>query len=524
MTPVFEQRLQRFVSNGEGALLRGGRIGLEKETLRVGSDGYIAQTSHPPQLGAALTNPYITTDYSEALLEFITPPFADVQQALEFLTDIHQFVYRVVGEEMLWATSMPCVVAAESAIPIARYGTSNLGMFKHIYRRGLGHRYGHMMQIIAGIHFNYSLPEAFWPAFQDHEKDTQRLQNFRSSAYFALIRNLQRFGWLIPYLFGASPAVCKSFLAGRPTPLREFDSHTVYGPYATSLRMSDIGYTNRREKKTGLNVSYNSLDAYLASLNWAIKIVCPDYEKIGVVVDSQYKQLNAHILQIENEYYSSMRPKQVPQGQESPNMALKRRGVQYVELRSLDVDAFEPVGMHEAQLRFLEAFLLFCLLEKSPPIGAHERREIDENQLATALQGRDPSLRLQRNGDSVSLKQWALEILGSMAGICEVLDAGEPKGCYTRALAYQRAAVAEPARTPSARMLAEMRSNRESFFEFAKRQSQRHQHLFTQLPVNFERMDFFAQQSQRSWEQQRQLEAEDTLSFEAYVRHYFDQS
>lgn len=520
----FKQRLKLFLSGSEWKLLQQGRIGLEKETLRVGRDGHIAQTPHPPRLGSALTNPHITTDYSEAMLEFITPPLLGPPAALEFLTHIHQFVYRNVQDEMLWVTSMPCVVAGESAIPIADYGASNLGKLKHIYRRGLGYRYGHMMQVIAGVHFNYSLPDAFWPVFQDYEKASGTLQDFRSASYFALIRNLQRFGWLIPFFFGASPAVCKSFFAGGSTRLRELDANTYFAPYATSLRMSDFGYTNRREKNTGLVILYNSLDEYLNSLHWATTTSYPDYEKIGVVVDGEYRQLNTFILQIENEYYSSMRPKQVQREDETPSLALKRRGVEYVELRSLDVNPYDPTGVNVSQLRFLEAFLLYCLFQVSPPISPDERREIDENQLNTALLGRDRGLKLQRHGSTVGLNRWAGEILDEMTGLCELLDRDRKDSAYIQALEQQKAVLGDPDLTPSARILAEMHDTQEGFFAFAKRQSGRHQTYFAGLPIDPQQIHFFKEQSRQSWLQQRTLEAQDTLSFEAYLQHYMAQT
>lgn len=524
MSKISEQRLYQFIAAGQAPLLKGSLIGLEKETLRVSPNGVIAQTPHPAALGSALTHPYITTDYSEALLEFVTPPFGDLRDTLRFLSDCHQFVYRKVGEEMLWATSMPCVVEGETSIPIARYGSSNAGLMKHVYRVGLGYRYGRIMQVIAGVHFNFSLPEEFWPVFQAQQNDPRPLRDFISESYFCLIRNLQRFGWLIPYLFGASPAVCKSFLAGRPTTLAEFDANTYFEPYATSLRMSDIGYTNSREKKTGLAVSYNSLAEYLASLTWAIQTPCPNYEKIGVKVNGEYRQLNANILQIENEYYSSMRPKQVPQGNEKPILGLQRRGVRYVELRSLDVNPFDPLGVNEDQLRFLEAFLIHCLFHDSPPIGAEERKAIDHNLMAAANRGRDPALRLQCAGHTRSLRSWALEIVDSLQMVCEVLDTGHTDRPYASVLHRQREAILDPDRTPSARVLAEMRAAGEAFFHFAKRVSLQHQAYFRALPMAAERVQDFTDEARRSLQRQQELEAADTLPFDEYLRQYFAQS
>jgi glutamate--cysteine ligase len=524
LSRILEQRLNRFAAAKASHLIKDSRIGIERETLRVSADGRIAQTPHPAELGSALTHPFITTDYSEAMLELITPPYAELGELLRFLHELHQFVYLHVGEEMLWATSMPCILEGEQSIPIARYGSSNAGIMKYIYRVGLGYRYGRIMQVITGVHFNFSLSENFWIAFQAQEEDRRTLRDFTDDSYFCLIRNLQRFGWLVPYLFGSSPAVCKSFLAGKPTELTEFDESTYFSPYATSLRMSDIGYTNSREKKAGLNVSYNNLNDYIASLAWAIQTPCPEYLKIGVKVDEEYRQLNANILQIENEYYSSMRPKQTPQDNEKPILALKRRGVQYVELRSPDVNPFEPLGVNLEELRFLEAFLLFSLFHESPPIAEDERREIDYNQLVTANRGRNPSLLLRHNGRPQPLKRWALAILEAMEGLCEILDTGEADRPYARMLNLQREAILDPHRTPSARVLVEMRANQEGFFEFAQRTSQQHDLYFKALSTPAERFELLTEATRQSLQLQREMEASDTLSFDEYLQRYFAQS
>jgi glutamate--cysteine ligase len=518
-----EQRLKRLLTANQQNLLLGGQIGLEKESLRVGQDGKIAQTKHPAVLGSALTNPYITTDYSEALIEFITPPFSDLRQSLDFLRDTQKFVYANLKDELLWATSMPCVVAGEHSIPIADYGRSNVGLMKTVYRRGLGYRYGKTMQVIAGVHFNYSVPEQFWPFYQELEQDNRSLRDFIDDAYFAMIRNMQRLGWLIPFLFGASPAVCKSFLAGAETTMDTFDANTYYEPFATSLRMGDIGYQNKKESEVGIKVCYDDIDAYVACLTQAIETPSPAYEKIGVVVNGEYRQLNANILQIENEYYSSIRPKQIVNGNEKPTHALKRRGVRYVELRSLDVNAFDPLGINEMQSHFLEALMLFCLLQDSPPINRQESLEIDYNQNASAHRGRDPELLLQRNGNSISLKTWALEVCNALLGICEFLDQGKSGRPYSQALAEQLEAVRDPDRTPSARMLAEMRATKESFFQFALRMSQKHERYFATLKMQNEQRQMFEKTAQRSIQEQQGFEATDNTSFDEFLRQYNSQ-
>ena len=528
MSALLEQRLNRLSAVAE-PLFRGAKIGLEKESLRVGLDGMIAQTAHPERLGAALTHPHITTDYSEALLEFITPPLTNTTDVLSFLHDIHHFVYQQLDDELLWAASMPCVVDGETSVPIARYGSSNLGFMKHVYRRGLGYRYGKVMQVIAGIHFNYSLPDTFWAQYQEHEQATLSQQAFISDAYFGLIRNVQRYSWLLLYLFGCSPALCKSFLHGQSQSqeaiarLQEYDDSSYFLPYATSLRMSDIGYTNKA--RCGLKVRYDSPQTYCADLLSAISSKCLPYQAIGVKVNGNYQQLNANILQIENEYYSIMRPKQPPQASETPLQALHKRGVQYVELRSSDLGLFDPAGLNEIQLRFLEAFLIFCLLQDSPPIDQTEQTRIDNNQVETAARGRDPALRLQRGQNEMDLASWGQEICDDMIGICELLDQGcqnnADENAYSAALQRQRDALSDPALTPSAQLLIEMQTSKLGFFHYAQQISEQHRDYFRSAQLAASQQQYFAEWVSQSLRQQQQLEANDKESFDDYLQHYF---
>ena len=516
-------RLTRLASEADIRLLHAGRFGLEKESLRVSESGGIALTPHPRALGSALTHPDITTDYSEALMEFITPPLPTVGDALDYLADLQAYVYSKLDREMLWATSMPCVLAGENNIPVADYGSSNAGRMKKLYRIGLGHRYGRVMQVIAGVHFNWSFAEALWPAFRLIEGRVCGLRDFRDQRYMAQIRNLQRYGWLIPYLFGASPAVCKSFFLDQATNLPAFDETTYYAPYATSLRMGDIGYQNSREEGLGIKACYDDVDCYADSLLRAISTPAEAWEAIGVKVDGEYRQLNANILQIENEYYSTVRPKQVLDGLEKPSLALKRRGIRYVELRSLDVNAYHPLGLDETQGRFLEVFLLFCMLADSPLIDASERREIDRNLLDVAHRGREPKLTLQHREVRLPMRAWALEILESMLPVCEYLDAIEGGAWFEDAIDEQINKVRAPELTPSAKMLDEMRDRGEGFYQFAQRLSVQHHRYFQERRLLSERVAELDARVARSLAEQDALEAAPQQDFDRFLADYFAQ-
>ena len=515
----FERRLAGLINSGERAVLRGGRKGVEKESLRVSPDGVIAQTRHPQALGAPLTNEHITTDFSESLIELVTPPFGETWELLQYLCDIHQFVYRHLNDELLWATSMPCAIDGDASIPLAQFGDSNVGRMKTVYRHGLGVRYGRIMQAISGVHFNYSFSLKLWGVLQDINRSKQPRQDFVSEQYFGVLRNYRRYGWLVLYLFGTSPAVSNSFFAGRENTLPVLDADTVYEPYGTSLRMSDIGYRNKNQST--LSVSVNSLAEYVRDLSRAIGTPYPPYEKIGVKVDGVYQQLNANILQIENEYYSYIRPKRIARSGERPTKALHRAGVEYVEVRALDVSAFDPVGVNQNKLRFLEAFLALCLLRESAPIGVSEQPGLDANHLLVARRGREPNLMLRREQRDFPMIEWARELLDSMQGLCEMLDHGEPARPYSSALEQQRAKIDDVERTPSARLLAEMRQTGESFFQLALRMSKLHKDYFLGLyPPNESRLGEFAAEAQESLEAQRNTEAADKVNFEAYLAHY----
>ena len=510
---------QLIAADGTAAL-RGNRIGLEKEALRVTANGLLVDTAHPFALGAAFTHPQITTDFSEALIELITPPLADASTALAALTEIHQFVYQQLGAERLWATSMPCALSSAAKIPLARYGSSNAATMKTAYRRGLGNRYGRTMQLIAGVHFNFSLADAFWDIYQDQTLAPEAATAFRAEAQMGMIRNLQRIGWLVPYLFGASPVVDASFVAGQATDLQRFDADTLCYPFATSLRMGDIGYQNKQEEGAGIKANYDSLDAYVRSLTWAIETPCPRYEEIGIKVGERYEQLNANVLQIENEYYSTVRPKQPPHWLEKPSLALRRRGIRYVELRSLDVNIFEPVGVGSEQLLFLDTLMLTCLLQQSPRINARERRDIDDNQVVVAHRGREPGLELQRDRRAVPLQHWATEMLTEMFAVAELLD-GAADGARSRNLQRQREKIADPELTPSAQILDALRQHGESFAEFALRWSEQHRQQLQATALAAERHAEFVQLAAESHAKQRAIEAADNLNFDDFLTAYF---
>jgi len=385
-------------------LLSSIKRGIEKESLRVVEDGTLAETPHPAGLGSPLTHPHITTDFSEAQLELITDTHENIAACLAELRTVHQVVYRNIGDELLWCGSMPCSLPDDARIPIGQYGKSNIGKAKSVYRQGLAHRYGPRMQTISGVHYNFSLPDAAWPLLQKIDGHKGSLQDYRNDAYFALIRNFRRHAWLLLYLFGASPAVCRCFVEGRVHRLQALKDGTFYLPFSTSLRMGPLGYQS--DAQSSLAVSYNNLQSYARSLYTALTEPYPPYAAIGIRDGDNYRQLSTSLLQIENEFYGTIRPKRRIKSGERPLQALNARGVEYVEVRCLDLDPFSPIGMQEETIRFLDVFLLHCLLKESPDDSPEEIFANARNQHSVADQGRDPTLRLIRGIENPSLPEW----------------------------------------------------------------------------------------------------------------------
>ena len=487
-----------------GEVLAGLKRGIEKESLRVRSDGALATTPHPAPLGSALTHPLVTTDFSESQLELITGVHTSAEACVRELTEIHQAVYRAIGDELLWCASMPCRLPAEDVIPIGRYGSSNVGRAKSVYRTGLSHRYGKRMQMISGIHYNFSLPD-------------QR----SNDDYFALIRNFRRNSWLLLYLFGASPAVCASFVAGRKHELAPLSEDTLYLPYATSLRMGRLGYQS--DAQSSLAVSYNNLESYAASLQDALTRPYPAYEAIGVRAGDDYRQLGTSLLQIENEFYGTIRPKRVIRSGERPLHALRERGVEYVEVRLMDLDPFEAVGIDAGTCRMLDMFLLHCLLRDSPPDTPEELSAIIRNKQRVAARGREPGLRLTRGADEVPLVEWGARVLAECEPIAAALDATKGTRAHRDALAAAFARLNDPTSTPSARVLRAMEHEHgNSYVLFVLAQSRRHRDALCKLPLAADIAERFAHLAHESHVRQREIEAGDTLPFEAYRQKYLD--
>jgi glutamate--cysteine ligase len=513
-TLPYREWLNLFAAPSQSRLLEQYQAGLEREALRVGPTGHLVSTGHPVGLGSALTHPEITTDFAEAQLELITPPYQAIDTLLDYQTRLHAFAaQRLPDNEQIWFQSMPPALQ-ENQIQIAQFGTSHQGRVKEIYRNGLAHRYGKQMQVISGIHFNYSFHMDFWKFIYDQVQTRSSLLNFISENYLGLMRNYLRQCWLLAYLFGAAPLADPVFEA-REMPEVIRDQKALYGPMATSLRMSRLGYVN--SNRCTYSINYNSLTEYLAGLYKAINSECSSFLRFGRTQDGEYLQLNTHILQIENEHYALIRPKQPPLPGERPFSSLRSRGIGYVEVRALDVNPFEVLGVSADQLNFVRLFLLHCLLDPNPPIGSAELELVNENQHWVAIQGRQPGMRLLRPEGSVSLKDWGYTIFEALEPLAQSLDSNRESPLYGPLLARERIKLDHPELTPSAQVLADFQASGQPFTEWMTTLSQAHMNNLKAFELSVSDESAFKQAVQNSLQKQAEIEASDSGTFEDYL-------
>ncbi len=516
---------QALFEKKNAPLISGILRGVEREALRTQPCGAMAQSTHPQGLGSALTHPLITTDFSEALLEFITPPSHSKDDLFQHLTVLQKFTLGQLNNELLWASSMPCCIGEEADIPVAQYGNSNNGLMKTTYRVGLGHRYGRTMQTVAGVHFNFSLPNAFWAFLSNEENSLLDLQKFKNKGYFNLIRNFRRHYWLLVYLFGASPALCPTFVQGRTHNLQKFDAEgkSLYLPYATSLRMGDLGYQSSTQES--LFVCYNEIDTYAQTLCSAIQTPHSAYQDMGLKNDqNEYQQLNTGLLQIENEFYSSIRPKRTAAPGETALTALQNRGVEYIEVRCLDVDPFSPIGITREQMDFLDIFLLYCALQPSDLCNKEESDKILANQKRVVHEGRTPNLQLDhwRHG-KINALEWGLELIKALSPVAELFDSINETNSYQTSLEFQRQKLLHPELTPSAKILEHMRQTNQSHSEFMRSLSRQHSEALRKEPLTEEIESRLEQMAEESHNEQRSLEEANSGNFEAFLEGYYKQ-
>ena len=528
MTLSLNDYIDAFNQDDNLKALTGIGRGIEREALRVLPEGKLSEHGHYSNLGSALTHNEITTDYSETLLEFITPVSYSPEDAIAQLQDIQKYTFANIDGELLWPMSMPCFVDDADKVQLAQYGDSNIGKMKTVYRQGLKNRYGSMMQVIAGIHFNFSFSQDFWKVVQglQTQNSEQALNDFISERYFSILRNYKHYCWIIPYLYGSSPALCDSFLQGKTPelPFKKSPSGALYLEYATSLRMSDLGYTS--SEQSSLKICYNNLHDYVDGVQHAIGLKSEKFADIGVKVNGKYQQLNTNVLQIENELYAPIRPKQVIKSGEKPSQALRERGVEYIEVRALDVNPFVDTGISVEQIYFLDIFITYCAFVDNKKLDCNLQEHYEDNMNNVVLRGRDPQLLLadancQGEVNLKSIATWGNELFDEMAQVASLLDKAYQTTNYTDSIARERAKINDATLTPSAKILSLMIDQSHSLSKYSLAQAAKYRDETLARDYQFYSQQYFIDGAEKSHQAQRDIEASDVLSFDDFLADYF---
>lgn len=496
--------------------------GIEKESLRVGLEGSISTKQHPSKLGSALTNSFITTDFSEALLELVTPTFNDTQECLNFLTDLHSFVYKSIDKELLWPMSMPCSIYSNEEVVIGNYGTSNSGIIKSIYRKGLSRRYGSKMQAIAGIHYNFSFPNELFKKivnFKGLVRDN--LKKTKNDVYLGMARNFKRYEWLYFLLFGASPAFSDTFMNKNSDRFEKLHKGSYFQKYATSLRMGDLGYIS--EIQDNLNISINSIEEYIQDLKNALTRPHVDYENIGEFLNGERIQLNTSVIQIENEYYSTIRPKRICPSGERPINVLTAQGIEYLELRCVDLDPFSPVGIQRDQLDFLDMLLILCLTKESPPINKKEAELLKENHKKIINFGRKPSLSIFSQENETLVRDLAKGLLEDMHEIAEEASSEifqEKENLWAKSLEIQNKKIEDLRLTASGMVLERLIGDNLSHEELGMEIANNNVKFFEDYHNS--REGEFKREASSSKEKQKKIESKKDPAFEDYLEEFLN--
>jgi len=466
-----------FSDRYNGSLLVKGKWGLEKESLRITRRGELALSPHPEVFGDKIENPCIKTDFSESQIEMITPALDSIEEADNYLKYLHSVVERGIGDELLWPLSMPGPLPADEMIPVAVFNNSKDGREKEIYRSGLALRYGKKMQMISGIHYNFSFGDELWEALHGRFAPHTGLKEFINDAYFAVARNFIRHRWLLLYLFGASPEsgdYCNDDEVNSSADYEEKQSPVIND--ATSVRMSSSGYGggvgNRYE------VSYNSPGKYVGDIRRLLSTKSKDYARFGIFRDGKQVQLNDNVLQTENEFYAPLRFKRIGKPGKMQLDNIESDGVQYMELRIFDLNPFYVTGISLEQLHFIHLFVLYCLFDKSKPFTEMEFHEADKNANLAAIRGRDENLMLVQNGLKFSIKERGMEILHRMRTIALILDEVNGDGKFNRSIDFQYMALNDAELLPSSWIVREMKKNNESHAEFGLRRALENRYYF----------------------------------------------
>ena len=369
------------------------------------------------------------------------------------------------------------------------------------------------MQCISGIHVNYSFGKHFWDILELSISKNINHQ-IRSETYFRTLRNIQRNNWFLLYLYGASPILGKN-LINKKYKFIKINNDEYYLPFATSLRMSSMGYQNMNQSK--LFISLNQLDRYLKDLKTATETASKNFAELELSSNEESAQLNSNMLQIEDEYYAVSRPKNSRNVESRQISKLAKYGVDYLELRSLDLNPFSKCGIEYEDLVFIEVFILYCTLIASPKIGKTEMEDTTKNSHLVSIKGREDGLKLNRNGTRIALQDWGNEILDEMGNIAELF------GYKSFDQSKYSEQIKHPDTTLSGRLLNKVVEKKTSFYDLGDSIGNTNKSIYKDISKSQnQHWSIFEEEKYRSNKKQKALEKKTEIPFKENLREYYE--
>ncbi|PWJ41081.1 bifunctional glutamate--cysteine ligase GshA/glutathione synthetase GshB [Sediminitomix flava] len=385
-----------------------GNFGIEKENARVDKNGKLALTPHPSVFGDKAKHPFITTDFSESQIEMITPPMPSINEAMGFLQTIHDIVSLELDKgEYLWPQSAPPILPKDEEIPIARYGDSDTSAEE--YREMLSTIYGRKVQLISGVHFNFSFTEEWMERLYKASGEETSLNEFRNRLYMKLSRNFFRYRWLLIWLFGKSPAVHKTYIKDCIDRLPALEKDAYSFMEGTSVRSGVCGYRN----KVNPILNFDSWEQYQKSVD-------------DLVTDGSLKA--------KKELYTPLRLKSL--GDEE--------NVSYLEVRTLDLNPLKKTGISKRTLHAIHLFLLYCLFKEEEGTLDKDQQQVayTNNDLASTFGLRKDVELITYAGAKKGIQLWADEIIEEMVTL--LADYTSNNSDYQEALEYLSRLVTSP--------------------------------------------------------------------------------
>jgi glutamate--cysteine ligase len=364
------------------------------------------------------------------------------------------------------------------------------------------------MQCVSGIHYNFSIDEKSYCDLLGSAYSQEAVDNL----YLGLIRNFKRNFWFILAQLGASPVADKSYVLERDHNLEKLNANDVFLPEATSLRMSNIGYQSPIQ--TSLGIRYNSLDGFIESVKKGIKMSHIEFNRLGLFDDGgNRQQISDGIIQIENELYDTIRPKRTSPNGLRPANALKEHGIEYVEIRGVDISPNALGGISKDQMHFLDLFLIHCFITRSSELTDKENIRLQKNHTDMVSSGQNNSTVISYKGKEISSGEAMVDLINELSLLAKTLD-GDTKtyGNALRAITTNK--------NQSAAIFSSLAEGKD-FHDIALEKSIQNTNELRQnksLDLNYLKIE-----SEESLKRFQEIEDDPQKNIEAYVEQYNSQ-